>query len=63
MVTVLKGKRPVLLNLLKVTVKHGLSSNIVPVCLPLCRTIIIFQVGAVSGSDEGLTQMEFVDLK
>lgn len=49
-------------TLLEVTVEHGLAPNVVFVCDPLRRAILIFQIRAVDGSDERFTQMEFVDL-
>lgn len=50
-VTVLKGKWQILLSLLKVTVKHGLASNIVFVCNSLCHAILILQIWAVNCSN------------
>lgn len=49
-------------TLLEVAVEHGLPPHVVPVGHSLGSAVIVFQVGAVDGSDERLTQVELVDL-
>lgn len=62
------ARRPVLLRIgeltrLEVTVEHGLASNVVFVGDLLSLTVVVFQVGAVDGSNQGLAEVQLVDLE
>ena len=47
----------------EVAVEHGLAADVVLVGHPLGHAVLVLQGGAVDGSDQGLTEVELVDLE